>query len=255
MSTAGEVLIYDAQGKHVRAMPLPQGTQASPAGGRKGVPSSSASPAAGRGNSKNADDDDDDDDSEDDEKEDRVAKGGVSGAGAERGRVIAVHWYDGAEGLIHQRVPTLCLAFDSGIVQLSRGVDDPDPVVVDAHMAIRKVSYMGSRWYHCSKGRTSERRVDVLVQFFFNDSITALQSFELGLVCGRSNIQHVITIKSTGRQAWVCNSRGFACLGPPRRCRVNRLFCSEAVGYHRQERSLWMRMGSFDSVRSSSHGR
>ncbi|CAN0571221.1 unnamed protein product [Ectocarpus sp. 12 AP-2014] len=57
------------------------------------------------------------------------------------GRVIFVDWYDGAEGLLHPQVPTLCIALDGGFVQLTRGVDDNSaPLVVDAHMKIRQAS-------------------------------------------------------------------------------------------------------------------
>lgn len=65
--------------------------------------------------------------------------GGPAGAGGKgKGKVISVDWYDGAEGLLHQRVPTLCVALEGGTVQMSRGVDDPDPVVVNSHMVIRQ---------------------------------------------------------------------------------------------------------------------
>lgn len=53
--------------------------------------------------------------------------------------MVSIEWYDGAEGLLHQRVPTLCIALAGGTIQLSRGVDDPDPTVVNCHMEIRQV--------------------------------------------------------------------------------------------------------------------
>lgn len=53
--------------------------------------------------------------------------------------VVSVEWYDGAEGLLHQRVPTLCIALEGGTIQLSRGVDDPELIVVNCHMEIRQV--------------------------------------------------------------------------------------------------------------------
>ena len=56
-----------------------------------------------------------------------------------KGMVVSIEWYDGAEGLLHQRVPTLCIALAGGTIQLSRGVDDLDPIVVHCHMEIRQV--------------------------------------------------------------------------------------------------------------------
>lgn len=57
-------------------------------------------------------------------------------------------WYDGAEGLLHPRVPTLCIALEGGTVQIGRGVDDPSPVIINAHMTIRQVGKSTSpeRW-------------------------------------------------------------------------------------------------------------
>lgn len=142
VTAAGEVLIYDAQGKRVRAMTLPEGTEITPqAGGAN-------SPASGGGNNKQSAGFRDEKDAEDDDSDDET-KGGEgkeagekssSGRGGKKGRVIFVDWYDGAEGLLHPQVPTLCIALDGGFVQLSRGVDDGTPLVVNAHMTIRQAS-------------------------------------------------------------------------------------------------------------------
>lgn len=122
VTTAGEVQIYDAQGKRVRAMSLPEGASVTP---------TDASPlAATHADGKH------DDESDDDRDEGKEGSAGTGGKG--RGRVVSVDWYDGAEGLLHPRVPTLCIALDSGVVQLSRGTDDPAPVVINTHMTIKQ---------------------------------------------------------------------------------------------------------------------
>lgn len=69
-----------------------------------------------------------------------------SGDRKPEGMVISVEWYDGVEGLLHQRVPTLCVALEGGIIQLSRGVDDSESIVVNCHMEIRQVKNIG--WTH-----------------------------------------------------------------------------------------------------------
>lgn len=152
VTAAGEVLIYDAQGKRVGAMTLPEGTEITKQSGGGGA----MSPTGGgnkqlSGSRDEKDGDDDDDDSEDEMKagEGKEAGGGgggggrlgKGGGGGGKGRVIFVDWYDGAEGLLHPQVPTLCIALDGGFVQLSRGVDDDaSPLVVNAHMTIRQAS-------------------------------------------------------------------------------------------------------------------
>ncbi|CAN0039173.1 unnamed protein product, partial [Ectocarpus sp. 13 AM-2016] len=93
---------------------------------------------------------DDDDDDDDEAKGGEGKIGGRKRGEGKKGRVIFVDWYDGAEGLLHPQVPTLCIALDGGFVQLSRGVDDnAAPLVVDAHMIIRQASAwhgFGARW-------------------------------------------------------------------------------------------------------------
>lgn len=140
VTAAGEVLIYDAQGKRMRAMTLPDGAEithgdgGSPAGGSSTAQAATSSSRE----KKNTDDDDDSDDEAKRGGEGKESAGRV-GSGS-KGRVIFVDWYDGAEGLMHPQVPTLCIALDGGFVQLSRGVDDDAaPLVMNAHMTIRQV--------------------------------------------------------------------------------------------------------------------
>lgn len=119
MTTAGEVLVYDAQGKRVKAMTLPEGARVSSG---DGADAHLSSPRDGKY-----------DDSDDEDKQGEGEKDGG------KGRVISLDWYDGAEGLMHPQVPTLCLALEGGTVQTSRGVDDANPIVINAHMTIRQV--------------------------------------------------------------------------------------------------------------------
>eukprot|EP00904_Undaria_pinnatifida_P002695 jgi/Undpi1/12426/HiC_scaffold_5.g02098.m1 len=121
VTTAGEVLVYDAQGKRVKAMTLPEGARVSSG---DGADAHLSSPRDGKY-----------DDSDDEDKQGEGEKDGG------KGRVISLDWYDGAEGLMHPQVPTLCLALEGGTVQTSRGVDDANPIVINAHMTIRQ-----ARW-------------------------------------------------------------------------------------------------------------
>lgn len=143
------MLIYDAQGKRVRAMTLPEGAEITPqsAGSATGAgsPKNMNAGVSSRDEKTNVGDDNDDDDDDNYDSDDGERKGGEgkeAGGGRRRGkgRVIFVDWYDGAEGLLHPKVPTLCIALDGGFVQLSRGVDDDSaPLVVNANMTIRQV--------------------------------------------------------------------------------------------------------------------
>lgn len=49
-------------------------------------------------------------------------------------QVAGIHWYDGVEGQADPHAPTLAIAFRNGRVQISRGTDDPDPVVLDTKL-------------------------------------------------------------------------------------------------------------------------
>lgn len=122
MTTAGEVLVYDAQGKRIKAMVLPEGANT-----HDGV--DGGAPSDGKH----------DDDSDDDEGKEGEGKEDGSARGKGKGRVISLDWYDGAEGLLHPQVPTLCLALEGGTVQTSRGVEDAAPIVINTHMTIRQV--------------------------------------------------------------------------------------------------------------------
>ncbi|CAM9614606.1 unnamed protein product, partial [Ectocarpus sp. 12 AP-2014] len=145
VTAAGEVLIYDAQGKRLRAMTLPEGAEITPdsTGANSPTSGSKKKPAFLRDEK----DDDDDDDDDDEAKGGEGEIGGRKRGEGKKGRVIFVDWYDGAEGLLHPQVPTLCIALDGGFVQLSRGVDDNSaPLVVDAHMIIRQAIHACARW-------------------------------------------------------------------------------------------------------------
>ena len=150
MTTAGEVLIYDAQGKRLRAMVLPEGAETSPTD-RPGGTSSTASQAE--------EEDDDEDLDDESEAERKDGRGRPGSKGRSKGQVVSVDWYDGAEGLIHPRVPTLCIALEGGTVQLCRGTDDTAPAVVDASLTIRQVRHgevspeasKKVAWYSASK--------------------------------------------------------------------------------------------------------
>lgn len=122
VTAAGEVLIYDAQGKQIKAMVLPEGAQITSVDGHN-----ERSPRFAASEGK---DDDSDDEGKDGEEKEGDSKGG--------GKVTSVDWYDETEGLLHPRVPTLCIALDGGIIQMSRGVEDPAPIVINTHMTIRK---------------------------------------------------------------------------------------------------------------------
>ncbi|CAB1118236.1 unnamed protein product [Ectocarpus sp. CCAP 1310/34] len=156
VTAVGEVLIYDAQGKRLRAMTLPEGAEITPdsTGANSPTSGSKKKPAFLRDEK----DDDDDDDSDDEVKGGEGKTGGRKRGEGKKGRVIFVDWYDGAEGLLHPQVPTLCIALDGGFVQLSRGVDDnAAPLVVDAHMRIRQamLALSGVATAHLSKSGQS----------------------------------------------------------------------------------------------------
>lgn len=122
VTTAGDVLVYDAQGKRVKSMVLPVGANI-----YDGV--DERTPSDGKY----------DDDSDDDEGKEGEGKEDGSTRAKGKGRVISLDWYDGAEGLLHPQVPTLCLALEGGTVQTSRGVEDVAPIVINTHMTIRQV--------------------------------------------------------------------------------------------------------------------
>jgi WD repeat-containing protein 35 len=51
-------------------------------------------------------------------------------------RVIAVEWYDGAEGQAFSGAPTLAVAFENGRVQVMRGPEDEAPVLIDTGLRL-----------------------------------------------------------------------------------------------------------------------
>ena len=48
--------------------------------------------------------------------------------------VVAINWYDGAEGHTDPHAPTLAIALANGLVQVTRGTDDSDPVIIDSKL-------------------------------------------------------------------------------------------------------------------------
>ena len=48
--------------------------------------------------------------------------------------VAAISWYDGAEGSADRNAPSLAIALANGLVQVSRGVDDPEPLVLETQL-------------------------------------------------------------------------------------------------------------------------
>lgn len=53
--------------------------------------------------------------------------------------IVAIHWYDGAEGSMDPLAPALAIAFNTGKVQLSRSLDDDRPIVLDTNLKISQV--------------------------------------------------------------------------------------------------------------------
>lgn len=117
-------------------MTLPEGAEITPqSAAGASSPTSKKQAAALR------DEKDNDDDSEEETKGGEGKESSEMTGRVGKGRVIFVDWYDGAEGLMHPKVPTLCIALEGGFVQLSQGVDDDaPPLVVNAHMTIRQAS-------------------------------------------------------------------------------------------------------------------
>lgn len=49
--------------------------------------------------------------------------------------VVGIDWYDGQEGQADPTAPTLAIALTNGKVQLTRGTDDMDPVVIETNLS------------------------------------------------------------------------------------------------------------------------
>lgn len=62
----------------------------------------------------------------------------VRGQGAE---IVGIHWYDGSEGYLDPKAPSLALAFSTGKVQLTRGTLDTEPIIIDTGMEVRRVCW------------------------------------------------------------------------------------------------------------------
>ena len=48
--------------------------------------------------------------------------------------IVAINWYDGAEGHTDPNAPTLAIALANGLVQVTRGTDDSEPVIIDTKL-------------------------------------------------------------------------------------------------------------------------
>jgi WD repeat-containing protein 35 len=51
--------------------------------------------------------------------------------------IAGLHWYGGAGSRGSLLLPSLCIAFTNGIVQLSRGDSDPKAIIIDTEMTIK----------------------------------------------------------------------------------------------------------------------
>ena len=69
--------------------------------------------------------------------------------------VVGIHWYhmDGGRGGGSSSsvdkadtAPSLCIAFDNGLIQLSRGDDDPHAIIVNTELKITYVSWDSKGW-------------------------------------------------------------------------------------------------------------
>jgi WD repeat-containing protein 35 len=60
-----------------------------------------------------------------------------------KGILIGMEWYDGAEGHVDPSAPVLAIALNTGKLQLSQGVTDEKPLVLDTGILIGKL-----KWNH-----------------------------------------------------------------------------------------------------------
>ncbi|EGB12638.1 hypothetical protein AURANDRAFT_51986 [Aureococcus anophagefferens] len=84
--------------------------------------------------------------------------------------IIGVHWYDGMEGYTDPNAPTLAVAFGNGRVQLMRGSEDAEPVVVESDLRLRQCKWNTRGTVLALAGTLapsgSDQREDSVVQFF-----------------------------------------------------------------------------------------
>lgn len=57
-------------------------------------------------------------------------------SGGERSNVAGIDWYSGREGYADIDAPTLAIAFENGVVQLTRSLQDREPVLIDTRMRL-----------------------------------------------------------------------------------------------------------------------
>lgn len=74
--------------------------------------------------------------------------------------VAAVHWYNGIGNRSASLIPSLCIAFSNGTVQLSRGEWDPKSIIFDAEMEIRSCKWSPGGTVLALMGTTTTTRGD-----------------------------------------------------------------------------------------------
>jgi WD repeat-containing protein 35 len=86
--------------------------------------------------------------------------------------IIGIHWYDGAEGHLDVKAPTLAIAFENGAVQVTRGEQDDNSVLIDTGMKLTQCKWntngsvlalAGSKLTNLQSG---EERDVSMVQFY-----------------------------------------------------------------------------------------
>ena len=71
--------------------------------------------------------------------------------------IVAIDWYDGMEGYADSTAPTLAVAYADGRVQLARGSDDADPIIIDSGLRLRECKW-DTRGTTLSLAGTSRRK-------------------------------------------------------------------------------------------------
>jgi WD repeat-containing protein 35 len=79
--------------------------------------------------------------------------------------IVAVDWYDGMEGYADSTAPTLAVAYADGRVQLARGSDDADPIIIDSGLRLRECKW-DTRGTTLALAGTSEEKKDAVVRFY-----------------------------------------------------------------------------------------
>jgi len=95
------------------------------------------------------------------------------GEGKDAVEIVGINWYDGAEGHVDVTAPTLAIAFSNGRVQITRGTEDPDPVIIDTKLQPlcqckwnTRGSVLAVAGTHTHTGSNGETRDMTVVQFY-----------------------------------------------------------------------------------------